>query len=737
MPSRTWIALLLIGLAIPVRAIARHALLIGINDYSASSRVNAAANDSEPDRDVPNLDGAVNDVQLMREMLIALYGFKPADIAALTDQQATRGAIFRKLEEHLVAPAQKGDIVVFFFSGHGSQVRNSLSPELDRLDESILPADSRTGAADIRDKELLGIFNRILDRGARLTIILDTCHSGSGARGLDGGLRTRGVRPDLHDVADPFTAPAPEERGALVLSATRDFDLAFEVLDDRGNIRGAFTWALVRAMRDGLAGEPAIETFQRAAAMLHAERPAQEPVFAGNEQAHKTPLFGIRADQRDRRPLIAIARANGPNTYMLDGGWASGVTIGSELRLPHRDDVRLEVTSLFGVAHSVARMTHGDARLRPGTLLDVVTWAAPPSPPLRIWIARADEDVMALAHHLREEAMRRGIRWLDDPTETTPTYLLRRRRTAWELVANGRRKILDAPSIASVPTGASLFVQLPAPRDVLETIDGINGVTLIDLPESADYVVVGRLAGAEVEYACVRPFVTRSDVAHSMLPLRTDWIGAARAFALRDAIVRLRVVQGWQDLRSPASFASPYRLAVRRATDGALVDDGKLIGKRRYHLVLRRSEGSRSEALYAHYVYAFVIASDGSSVLLFPPAERGDVENLLPITATPGEPVSDAPIEIPLGPARPFVVGEPYGLDTYFLLTTDEALPSLASLEWNGVHRTRSGLPRSALEDLLAQTLAGTRAAEPIRTPANWSIEKIVFESVPPGSAAQ
>lgn len=169
MPSRTWIALLLIGLALPARAIARHALLIGINDYSASSRVNAAANDSEPDRDVPNLDGAVNDVQLMREMLIALYGFKPADIAVLTDQQATRGAIFRKLEEHLVAPAQKGDIVVFFFSGHGSQVRNSLSPELDRLDESILPADSRTGAADIRDKELLGIFNRILDRGARLT----------------------------------------------------------------------------------------------------------------------------------------------------------------------------------------------------------------------------------------------------------------------------------------------------------------------------------------------------------------------------------------------------------------------------------------------------------------------------------------------------------------------------------------------------------------------------------------
>src|SRR5436309_10620517 len=272
MSARTWIAVvLLLGGALEIQAAGRHALLIGINDYSAS-HLPAIPGRSVPERDVPNLDGAVNDVQIMRDLLVTLHGFNASDIGILTDQTATRSAIFRELGQRLVESTRSGDVVFFYFSGHGSQVRNSRSREADRLDESILPADSRRGAPDIRDKELLAIFNAILDRGARLTIVLDTCHSGSGARGLDGGLHYRGVSPDLRDVADPFDAPAPERRGALVLSAAQDFDLAFETLDDSGKIRGAFTWALARAMRDADAGEPASETFLRAAARLHAER---------------------------------------------------------------------------------------------------------------------------------------------------------------------------------------------------------------------------------------------------------------------------------------------------------------------------------------------------------------------------------------------------------------------------------------------------------------------------------
>src|SRR5437762_3081523 len=147
------VALVVAGV-IEAHAAGHHALLIGINDYSAS-RLPALPAEAAPGRDVPNLDGALNDVAIMRGLLIALYGFKPADIATLTDQRATRGAILRTLEQQLVATTNEGDVVFFYFSGHGSQVRNSLSQEADKFDESILPADSRCGARDIRDKELL------------------------------------------------------------------------------------------------------------------------------------------------------------------------------------------------------------------------------------------------------------------------------------------------------------------------------------------------------------------------------------------------------------------------------------------------------------------------------------------------------------------------------------------------------------------------------------------------------
>jgi caspase domain-containing protein len=731
------IAAVVLMSGLPARASGRRALLIGINDYSAS-RIPALRHAPAPGRAVPNLDGAVHDVEIMRELLVALYGFKAGDVVTLTDQQATRGAILGSLQQHLLAAAQKDDVVFFYFSGHGSQVRNSLSSEADHLDESLVPADSRQGSPDIRDKELLPLFNGILDRGARLTIVLDTCHSGSGARGLNGGLQHRAVEPDLRDVADRSTGQPPERRGALIFSAAQDFDLAFETLDDQGEIRGAFTWALARALRDAEPGESAADTFLRAQARLHAERPAQDPVIAGGAEARSRPFLGVRIDRRDHGPVIAVERAAGPASYLLQGGWASGLTLGSELRALSRGDTRLEVTSLLGISRCMARVSRGTTPLQPGALLEIVTWAAPPSPPLRVWIPPAPDDLFAFARALRDEAARRGIRWIDDPTAATPTHLLRPRDGAWELVTKDRRSKAAAPLLAGVPAGASLFLQLPAPAPLVEAIGTISGIETTSGPETADYVLAGRFVGGCIEYAWVRPSVTASDRARSILPLRTAWTAANRTVELREGVVRLRRVQGWHDLRSPAASASHYRLAVQRADDGELVEDGTLIGNKRYRLVLRERRQGPAEPLYACYVYAFVIDSNGKSSLLFPAPETGDVENLLPSTPTPGQPVRQAPAEIQFAGTRPFIVSEPYGIDTFFLLSTDEPLLSLTSLEWRGVRGPRADAKKHPLEELLAQTISGTRApGEPILTPPTWSIDRITFESVPPRRAAR
>lgn len=728
------LALLLAVLSIRTSAEpGRRALLIGINDYSAST-LPPPKHGAPADREWSNLDGAVNDVALMREMLVALYGFSPADIFTLTDQQATRDAILQALEQHLVVPAREGDIVYFYFSGHGSQVRNSLSNEADRFDESLVPADSRRGARDVRDKELLPLFNRILDRNARLTIVLDACHSGSGARGPDDGMRHRALKRDWRDVADRWNGPRPEYRGALILSAAQDFDLAFETLDGNA-IRGAFTWALVRAMRDAGTDEPAQDTFLRARARLHADRPAQNPVLAGDSSARSRPLLAPRTDRHANRTVVAVEKQTGPATYLLQGGWASGLTVGSELRLIGDADVRVEVRSLRGIAKAEARVVSGTGSLHPGALLELAHWAAPPAAPLRVWIPRAPHDVLAEAQAFRREAVRRAIRWIDDPAETTPTHLLRWNGGAWELATHGKRTCVGATPLRDIPAGASLFVQLPAPSHLeLGTGDGIE---LTSGPESAAYVLVGRLTGKRGEYAWVRPFVTAADRNRSALPFRTAWVDANTGRgALREDLARLRRVHGWHELPSPAAGTSHYQLTIRRAGDGSPVENGTLTANDRYRLVLRARRPVPSQPLYPRYVYVFVIDSHGTSVLLFPPPETGSVENLLPITPTPGEPLREPPAEIVLNPTRPFVVEEPYGVDTYFLLCTDEPLPSLNSLEWNGVLGPSRGAT-NALEELLMLTRTGTRGAQPILTPPNWSVDKVTFRAVGPRRSAR
>jgi len=707
----------------------KRAVLVGINDYTAS-RLPAAAAPPPPDRDWQNLDGAVRDVEVLRALLVSRYGFQPANIAVLTDQQATGAAILDALDRDLVRPAKKNDVIFFYYSGHGSQVRNSRSDEPDKLDESIVPADSRLGADDIRDKQLRRIFNAVLDRGARLTVLFDSCHSGSGARGFDAGLRPRSVKPDFRDVADGANpGPRPENRGALILAAAEDFDYAYETRDAAGDVHGAFSWAFENALRDAEPGEPAIDTFLRAQARLRLDMPAQEPVIAGNAEARLTPFLGARGEHRRARMPVAVEKIEADGTYVLQGGWVNGITVGSELA---SGAVRLEVTALRGIARCEARPvpTRGAAAPLPsGTLLDVVGWAAPPGRPLRVWLPTAPPNAMASSAAFEREAARRKIRWIDDPTESAATHLIRWRDGGWEMLARGKaaQRGDGEQLLGAIPSGSSLFVQLPAPAHLADAIDR-DGIELTSDPRAADYILGGRFVGGRIEYAWLRRALTAADRRRLPLPTRSRWSDAP--IVLNDAILRLRRIFGWQQLEAPLGGGLPYALAIRNAADGALVDDAVLVGQSRYSLVLRVRSGAMPDNIEPRYVYVFVIDSGGKGVLLFPLS--GSVENRLPL-ANEDAPAARPPREIALGDRGSFRVTPPFGVDTYFLLTTDEALPNPWCLEWDGVRG--GGEPhKTALEELLA---LGGMTRSPLRTPANWSIEKLIFESVPPPAAGK
>jgi hypothetical protein len=167
---------------------------------------------------------------------------------------------------------------------------------------------------------------------------------------------------------------------------------------------------------------------------------------------------------------------------------------------------------------------------------------------------------------------------------------------------------------------------------------------------------------------------------------------------LRRDLVTLRRIHAWLVLTSPPGTPAPYRLALRDERTKQLVDEPTVVGRRIYSIILRASQSS-PEPLIPRYCYVFVVDSHGNSRLVFP--RTGSVENRFPI----GEP---AAAEVPLGLPSAFRITPPFGVDTYFLLSTEEPLPNPAILEWDGV-RARRAL-----------------SATP------WSIERITLESVAP-----
>src|SRR5205814_4398574 len=127
---------------------------------------------------------------------------------------------------------------------------------------------------------------------------------------------------------DCNAGPWPANRGALVLSAADDESPAGETYGFDHKFHGAFSWAWFRALSDGGADEPAADTFLRARARLQLERPTQEPVIAGTDQSKSTPFLDVRADRRQGRTVVAVARLDDDGSVALQGGWINGLQKG-------------------------------------------------------------------------------------------------------------------------------------------------------------------------------------------------------------------------------------------------------------------------------------------------------------------------------------------------------------------------------------------------------------------------
>ncbi|PYT03456.1 MAG: hypothetical protein DMF60_18325 [Acidobacteria bacterium] len=352
----------------PASGATRRALLVGINEYVAAGQ---SSSDEEPAAGAHatasakiqrsgfnNLDGAVNDAKLMNELLKVRFGFSSSNVVFLRDRQATRSRILQEFQKHLIDAAAAGDVSLFYYAGHGSQVKNLASEEADQLDETLVPADALAGARDIRDKEMASLYRAAAKKGILLTVVLDSCHSGGMSRGVwNQSGKTRYVPPDPRPVSDPDRDPATGKKppdaasmGVLFLKAAREDQPSREtVIIERGANgvatevkHGAFTAALARVFQSPMADQSVEQICERVQAMLASEGQVQVPICAGRNRAR----LGLLGQPAGLGASIAVPVLDTSNEgrIRLRGGYALGLATGCTLIRTSGQPVRLELT---------------------------------------------------------------------------------------------------------------------------------------------------------------------------------------------------------------------------------------------------------------------------------------------------------------------------------------------------------------------------------------------------------
>lgn len=747
-------ALLALSISRDLHAQTRRALLIGIDHYDYFPV--AASSRRVP---IGPLDGAVNDAESMRDVLRDRFNFDNAHIVLLQNHEATRDRIISAIER-LVEEAQPGDVVVFYFAGHGSQRMNSGSRPTG-LDQTIVPVDANTGVFDIRNKELARLFWPAVQKGVILTLIFDSCHSGAIARGVGVPYKERWAGPDPRDARDSVVPPAPEDHGALVVSAAQDFETAGEAPDNSDGLpHGVFTSALLSVLRSPALGEPATRIYRQVKAMMQSTGRPQEPVLAG-KQREQQPLLGGAPGATLGVTTVAVLKRNDDGTVDVQGGLAIGLRVDAELvPLGHRRDtaaVRLKVMQVHGMNRSTAEVIRGSPasiHYQPPDLFEIDKWAPGPTAGVRVWVPPAlDGSALAqLTSTFAELRTAGGIEWVEDPAEipadSIPLAVLQWRDGAWTLEV-GKRVVaslaqpLTAQAIRSslshTPGKLRLFVLLPPSRQLLAHISFGSGspndlVQAVTDRGEADYLLMGRLREGHVEYAWERPYASREMANSSTLPVRTDWTvvtpggqmgeDSSAALVLVDEALRLAKVRSWLFMEVPPQGGEfPYHLALRRSGTSATLTEGPVHDGEWYGLVLQADSVQLTASLEKRWVYVFAIDSHGTSTLLFP---LSNVLNRLPYDTMPN---GKWPLELRLGRDSLFSIGPPFGIDTYVLLTSDQAVPTDA-LEWEGVQRGASRGGVSPLVSLLLGNSAATRSPHP-PVPADWSLERLPLLSAP------
>ncbi|MDP2008068.1 MAG: caspase family protein [Rubrivivax sp.] len=176
--------------AVPAERNTRHALVIGIGEYT--------------DPGIPRLKGTVHDMASARRMAAAM-AIAPANITVLRDHEATAERIRAEITA-LDGRVKEGDRVFVYYSGHGTRWYDE-AVKADGCTEGLLATDGQV----LSNVELGARLAPLAQRADKMLVFYDACFSG-GVAGAP--FRTRSFSLNGEQITPKFTRAGAPERCA-------------------------------------------------------------------------------------------------------------------------------------------------------------------------------------------------------------------------------------------------------------------------------------------------------------------------------------------------------------------------------------------------------------------------------------------------------------------------------------------------------------------------------------------
>jgi len=187
------------------------------------------------------LSGCIDDTNRMKHLLSS-HEFNDFKILTdLTDCKPTKANILNEFK-NLIVNAKAGDVLFFYYSGHGSYTYDRNRDETDGKDEMIISSDLQ----EVLDDELKTILQNHLSREVTIIGLFDSCHSGTMFDLKYNYLGRKSSNDDIYSENDKVSEC---QGNVIMISGCMDEQTSAEAFIEN-KVQGALTWSFIECLNN-------------------------------------------------------------------------------------------------------------------------------------------------------------------------------------------------------------------------------------------------------------------------------------------------------------------------------------------------------------------------------------------------------------------------------------------------------------------------------------------------------